>query len=226
MKLLELFSGTDSVGKVAKELGYDVVSLDLKDANINTNILNWDYKQFNRNNFQIIWASPPCVEYSIAKTTGVRKIDYANSIVKKTIEIINYFNPSVWFIENPQTGLLKHQEFMKDFDYFDLDYCKYGFPYRKRTRIWTNLKTWKPRPLCKRDCGNIINNKRKETAQRMPSGKKSDWGNDYIIHRQDELYRIPSELINEIFTSVILNEGQGEWTIHIIQINYITIRID
>ena len=40
MKLLELFSGTGSVGKVAKEFGYDVVSLDLKDANINTDILN------------------------------------------------------------------------------------------------------------------------------------------------------------------------------------------
>ena len=132
MKLLELFSGTGSVGKVAKESGYDVVSLDLKDANINTDILNWNYKVFKQNEFNIIWASPPCVEYSIAKTTGVRKIDYANSIVKKTIEIINYFNPSVWFIENPQTGLLKHQEFMKDFDYFDLDYSKYGFPYRKK----------------------------------------------------------------------------------------------
>ena len=210
MKLLELFSGTGSVGKVAKELGYDVVSLDLKDANINTDILNWNYKVFKQNEFNIIWASPPCVKYSIAKTTGVRKIDYANSIVKKTIEIINYFNPSVWFIENPQTGLLKHQEFMKDFDYFDLDYCKYGFPYRKRTRIWTNLKTWKPRPLCKKDCGNIINNKHKETAQRMPSGKKSEWGDNPLIHRQDELYRIPSELINEIFTSIVLNEGQGE----------------
>ena len=204
MKLLELFSGTGSVGKVAKELGFDVVSLDLKDANINTDILNWDYKQLNRNNFKIIWASPPCVEYSIAKTTGVRKIDYANSIVKKTIEIINYFNPSVWFIENPQTGLLKHQEFMKDFDYFDLDYCKYGFPYRKRTRIWTNLKTWKPRPLCKKDCGNIIDNKQKETAQRMPSGKKSEWGDNPIIHRQDELYRIPSDLVNEIFSHILL----------------------
>ena len=95
MKLLELFSGTGSVGKVAKELGYDVVSLDLKDANINTDILNWNYKVFKQNDFHIIWASPPCVEYSIAKTTGVRKIDYANSIVKKTIEIIRYFNPSV-----------------------------------------------------------------------------------------------------------------------------------
>ena len=46
--------------------------------------------------------------------------------MKKTIEIINYFNPSVWFIENLQTGLLKQQDFMKDFDYYDIDYCKYG----------------------------------------------------------------------------------------------------
>ena len=30
MKLLELFSGTKSVGKVAEQLGYEVISLDLK----------------------------------------------------------------------------------------------------------------------------------------------------------------------------------------------------
>jgi adenine-specific DNA methylase len=29
VKLLELFAGTQSVGKVAKEMGYDVVSVDL-----------------------------------------------------------------------------------------------------------------------------------------------------------------------------------------------------
>ena len=166
MKLLELFSGTGSVGKVAIELGYDVVSLDLKDANINTDILNWNYKVFKQNEFNIIWASPPCVEYSIAKTTGVRKIDYANSIVQKTIEIIRYFNPSIWFIENPQTGLLKHQDFMKDFDYFDLDYCKYGFPYRKRTRIWTNLTSWKPRPLCKK----IVETSSTTNIRKQPNG--------------------------------------------------------
>ena len=88
MKLLELFSGTGSVGKVAKDFGFEVVSLDLKNANINTDILQWNCKQFNRNDFDIIWASPPCTEYSIAKTTGVRKIDEANRIVLKTIEII------------------------------------------------------------------------------------------------------------------------------------------
>ena len=222
MKLLELFSGTGSVGKVARELGFDVVSLDLKDADVNADILNWNFKVFKQNEFDVIWASPPCTEYSIAKTVavGIRKIDYANSTVKKTIEIIRYFNPLVWFIENPQTGLLKRQEFMQDFHYFDLDYCKYGFAYRKRTRIWTGgydqqgnilpreasiLTSWKPRPLCKKDCGNVINNKHRETAQRMPSGKKSDWGNDYIIHRQDELYRIPSEFVNELFSSILSN---------------------
>ena len=201
MKLLELFSGTGSVGKVAKELGYDVVSLDLKNADINADILQWNYKQFKPNEFKIIWASPPCIEYSRAKTTGIRKIDYANSFVKKTIEIINYFNPSVWFIENPQTGLLKQQDFMKDFDYYDVDYCKYGMEYRKRTRIWTNLKDWTPRPLCKKDCGNIINNRHKETAQRLPS--KGRWY-EQKKHTQDELYRIPSDLINHIFRHISL----------------------
>ena len=38
MKLLELFGGTGSVGMVARDLGYSVISLDLKNANINSDI--------------------------------------------------------------------------------------------------------------------------------------------------------------------------------------------
>ena len=88
-----------------------VVSLDLKNADINCDILNWDYKKSEVGCFQFIWASPPCTEYRRAKTTGVRKIDEANKIVLKTIETIKYFQPQWWVIENPQTGLLKRQPF-------------------------------------------------------------------------------------------------------------------
>ena len=58
MRLLELFSGTKSVGKVAETLGYEVTSLDLKNADINTDILNWDYKTYEPKHFDVIWASP------------------------------------------------------------------------------------------------------------------------------------------------------------------------
>ena len=35
MRVLELFSGTHSVGKVCKEYGWEVVSVDLENADIN-----------------------------------------------------------------------------------------------------------------------------------------------------------------------------------------------
>ena len=202
MKLLELFSGTGSIGKVARKLHWYVVSLDLKDADINCDILDWDYKQYPRGYYDFIWASPPCTEYSIAKQTGVRKLDKANKIVLRTLEIIDYFKPSVWFIENPQTGLLKKQVFMEGLSYKDIDYCKYGMPYRKRTRLWNNLENWKPRKLCNRDCGMMDGNRHKETAQRAPSGRKENWKENYTLFKQRELYRIPEALVEEIMTAV------------------------
>ena len=62
MRLLELFSGTKSVGKVAIKKGFDVISLDLNDADIVCNILEWDHQRFPVGYFDMIWASPPCIE--------------------------------------------------------------------------------------------------------------------------------------------------------------------
>jgi len=202
MKLLELFSGTGSVGRVARNYGIEVTSLDRDmEANIRMDIMSWNYKEHPPHYFDIIWASPPCTEYSIAKSIGARKIDESNVIVLKVLEIIKYFDPIFFMIENPQTGLLKNQYFMKDIPYDDLDYCKYGMPYRKRTRIWNNIFGWKPKPLCQNDCDNFQNGKHKEVAQRGPSGKKETWSNQ-ILHKQKELYVIPSELLEHIFSYV------------------------
>ena len=151
MILLELFSGTGSVGKVARNLGWEVISLDLKNADISEDILTWNYKQFDPKHFDFIWASPPCTEYSIAKTTAKRDIPAANKIVQKTLEIIDYLKPTYFVLENPQTGYLKNQHFMEGRHFVYLDYCKYSMPYRKRTRLWNNIYHWIPRPLCNKD---------------------------------------------------------------------------
>ena len=201
MRVLELFSGTGSVGNVCKRQGCDVVSLDRDmPADIRTDIMDWDYRSYPPGHFDVIWSSPPCTEYSRAKTVGVRKLDEANSIVRRTLEIIDYLQPTYWMMENPQSGLLKDQSVVLGRPYNDLDYCKYGMPYRKRTRLWNNIEAWTPRPLCKKDCGHMVGNIHEQCAQRSPPLHLASVRRRY---RAQDLYKVPEPLIEELFGLVV-----------------------
>ena len=46
-RILELFSGTGSIGKIAVNYGFEVISLDKDmDATIKMDIMNWNYKEY------------------------------------------------------------------------------------------------------------------------------------------------------------------------------------
>ena len=103
MKLLELFAGSKSVGTVVDKLGWDVVSLDLKGATINCNILEWDYTQYPPGSFDVIWASPPCNTFSCIRNSWIGRSGHTKESLKrdveqvglpilyKTLEIIDFF---------------------------------------------------------------------------------------------------------------------------------------
>ena len=55
--------------------------------------------------------------------------------MEAALNIIDQAQPHYWFIENPQTGLLKNREVMEGLPFRDITYCAYGMPYRKATRI-------------------------------------------------------------------------------------------
>jgi len=197
MRLLELFSGTGSVSKAVGHLYDEIVSIDILQKFNPTevaDILKWDYKKYSVDYFDAIWASPPCTEYSMLKSISgaTRNLELADSIVQRTIEIIEYFNPEKWFIENPQTGLLKDREFMWGLPYVDIDYCMYcDWGYKKKTRIWTNVEY--EGKLCNKKCGNMSGNKHNNaTCQGRSEGYQKS-------SKSDEMYRIPEKLIKDLF---------------------------
>ena len=199
MRLLELFSGTGSVGKVFKQ-SFEVTSLDSDPkagASITCDIMEWNFEEYEPGHFDVIWASPPCTEFSIAKTWGTRDLAKADAIVRRTLAILDHLRPRLWFIENPASGMLKTRPYMSGLPSVRLDYCRYGMPYRKRTQVWTNAP-WTPRSLCKKDCGHILpDGKHEMTAQHGKEHADTREGNQF---QTKELYAIPAELVQEIYT--------------------------
>jgi len=231
MRVLELFSGTKSIGKVCDDLGYETISLDVCDyrkkyiPTHKEDILTFNYKQYPVGHFDIITASPPCIYYSLLQNTWIgrekrdpiskekyiytieihnERLKLADKWVKKTLEIIEYFKPKYWWIENPQTGLLKKRTFMKDVPYYDVDYCKYSnYGYRKRTRFWTNIKGFEPK-LCKTDCDNLQRSDKGRLIHKRSLGgnskiQKAVGGGNYRLER----YRIPPILIKDLLACCI-----------------------
>ena len=96
-RLLELFSGTGSIGAAYKQIGWDVVSLDIDPKFIPiivADVMDWDYTAYPPGHFDVVWASVPCTEYNRAKTIGARDFDLADKVVERTLAIIDYFRPT------------------------------------------------------------------------------------------------------------------------------------
>jgi hypothetical protein len=162
MKVLELFAGSRSIGKVAEKMNFEVFSSDVEQfggIHYVIDILEFDIEKLPFKP-DIIWASPPCTGFSVAaighhwtggKGAYIPKTDTARlgiKLVEKTIEIINQLNPKYFFIENPR-GMLRTLKIMQQFKMQGVTYCQYGDDRMKPTDIWTNSNTWSPRKMCK-----------------------------------------------------------------------------
>ena len=210
-RMLELFKGTGSIGKIAEEMGYEVVSLDILEKykpTIVSDIMEWDYTQYEPEYFEVIWSSPECKIFSNLQNThcmkpGKTQADYKRKMkwenmdqlkaaqqengkfVEQVLKIIKYFKPEYWFIENPWTSAMRNLEFMKDLPCYRFDYCRFDYPYKKPTRVWTNKEFEDIKCNCKRDS-------KTGKKHKISIGGKGD------TTTLDQRYSIPPELVKHL----------------------------
>jgi len=213
MKVLELFAGSRSISNVAESLGHTTFATDIEPfqrIDYVCDILMFDP---NAVPFQpdMIWASPPCTGFSVAalgrnwdKVNGrfLPKSDSARlgmQILQETILLIEYFQPAVWYIENPR-GVMRKMDILQRYPRHTVTYCQYGDTRMKPTDIWTNNATWQPRPHCKN--GDPCH-------EAAPRGSRTG---TQALKGNYERSKIPPELCTEIIKATEHELHQGRTT--------------
>ena len=207
MKVLELFAGSRSIGKVADELGYKVFSVDIKKfegINLVKDILDLEIEDIP---FfpDMIWASPPCTYFSVASighhwnenhTPKTKEAILGMEVLNKTLLIFRWFKNAKFFMENP-VGKMRRK--VKGINRATVTYCSYGDTRMKPTDIWSNhiydmfnLKGWKPKSEC--FAGN-----KKCHHEEAPRGSKTGTQG---LKNNYERSKVPYELCKEILLSL------------------------
>ena len=200
--LLELFSGTGSIGKAFAKLGWVVFSID-NNPTMNPSLVK-DVMNVTPEDIpgtpDFIWGSPPCTQYSMARTHArlPRDLEGSDALVRKTLDHIRFYRGVPYMIENPHTGLLKTREVIQGIPLLVIDYCKYGAPYRKRTAIWTETAWIPQRPLCRYDCAATCMSATTNRKRHAETAQQGNRKGSTVRHTVDQLHAIPEALCDEI----------------------------
>ena len=194
--MLDLFSGTGSVAEAFRRKGFRTFTVD-SDARVHpdykVDVLTWDYRsEFQPGDFDVVFAAPPCTEYSQALTSRPRKMEAADKVVRKALEIIRYLRPMRWFLENPATGYLKTRGILDGVPSIRVDYCRFApWGYQKPTQVWGTVEGLRDALCDPSQCPNM-------TFQEEPDGtltKRHIIKLEGSIVTLREKYRIPRHLV-------------------------------
>ena len=208
MRLLEIFCGTKSMGKVFEKNDWEVISIDIEKKwkpTICIDVLEWNYKTFDKNYFNHIHFSPPCIymsqlqqswynrykgrgdnKYLFTEKIHREQLEESDKLLHKINEIIDYFDNITFTIENPYHTKFNNitKRNILNYDYVVCDYCMYDYPIKKPTVFYNNF--------------NLKLNRCDKSHTHTKWEKFCGGGNSIL----DERYRLPEKLCEHIYNSI------------------------
>jgi hypothetical protein len=137
--ILDVCCGLKGWSNVWIREGYTVETLDIDKRFKPTYCMDVrDFKPIKK--YKVIFCSPPCTYFTFARcaiTTDEERKE-GLEIARKCFRIAENYS-EYYIIENPYW---KHslQSYIKKKNHHIIDYCMYGYGYKKPTSIWTNIE--------------------------------------------------------------------------------------
>jgi len=154
MKILDLYSGLGGASEAFVEAGHDVVRIDNNPAmchvpHTRISDSSFAYNFIAQEKFDLIWASPPCLEFSngfnAPKPTAAREgRDFTPDIndLTKAMNIIAWLEPKYWIIENVVGAIKDFEPYLGEPNQIIGSFVLWGkFPQLIVSRDWVHTKT-------------------------------------------------------------------------------------
>ena len=119
--------------------------------------------------------------------------------MKKTLEVIEYFQPEIWWQETPPNGLLARRDFMQSYPFVDCDHCQFeDRGYQKPTRFFgsAHLAALKPVLCDGRTCPSLEPPEEGHPGKRR--GHRNRLGGNRGCAKKETTYYIPPELVEYV----------------------------
>ncbi len=207
-RMLDLYSGLGGASEAFVKAGWQVDRLENNglltdpksefcvEGTTHQDVLTWDFHKLPPCTYDFIWASPPCLEFSqayrapamVAKREG-REFKPDLSLLARAKEIIDWFKPEWWVIENVRGASKPFSEFLQSPPRQIVGpFFLWGvFPFIQTETGWTHLK---------------------ETRKKGDGGM-STWSDDPI--RANRKGKIPFEISRQFLEGVTEQTRITEW---------------
>jgi hypothetical protein len=144
--IISLFDYSGIWSKPYRQAGCRVLQVESK---LGFDLFKWNYKAIKPSLVLGILAAPPCTDFagSGAQYWTAKDRDgrtrLSVKLIRKTLEIIGYFNPRFWAMENPVGRLNTLVPELAPYGPWYFQPCWFGDPWTKKTGLWGKFN--KPR---------------------------------------------------------------------------------